>query len=299
MRPFKRRSALIILCIICIVTGAIFIGFGFAQGGNISYMSLNKKSTSWWPFKVNAGLVINGNNAGLIVVNDEDNSSEGQHEEKIDNIQDLTLDLDKVDAYVQVGDENKIIFENLDSDEWKLDTKNEEVKLKIDTNHLNLNAKIVIEVKQDEIKKLNVKLAFGNLEIHDQKLDVMDLDCDLGNISLYNTKANAANVSADAGNIEGDNVELQNAKLDVDAGNIIMQGKLAGKIEASSDAGNIELKINGNVSDYGYKISCTMGNVTFNGEGHIGSIDLESQTNAKNVLDIENDLGNIEVSFYD
>ena len=158
-------------------------------------------------------------------------------------------------------------------------------------------------IEWDSIKgnSCNIDLNAGNIELSraDIKSD-FELDCSAGNVELESCTAQKLNMSVDAGNIDVGYCIASEVYMSVDAGNIEWRGDIEENINVDSNMGNVTIRMPGNTDDYNIYADSDLGSITLNDKEYSGlDKTISINNNASKKINVESDLGNIEIYIKD
>lgn len=237
----------------------------------------------------------------------------------------LNLSVDVGEMYVQSGDGFRVDVEN-PSGGFRCEV--EGTTLVVDESGLPWNAvlsdkRTVIWVTVPEgmeFEKVECKAGVGSIMVEDRieadsvKIDVdagsfsgemvealtkMDIDVDAGWAELSGSCMGRLSVNVDAGSATLQDFDGMAAEFDADAGGIVYAGTLQGDWKADCDVGSIELQLEGQATDYNYRVENDMGSVELDGRGFSALSDKSSVDNgAAYTGHIDCDMGSVTVSFY-
>lgn len=201
------------------------------------------------------------------------------------SIKTLNINVDSCDVDIKISDSEAFEF---DGSPELIDGKNtiSMTDSSIDISHKNKsiiggkNLKLTIFVpKGYEFEDVNIDLGAGELTA--AELNTKDLDIELG-----------------AGNIVINNLTAQDIDCECGCGNVELYGSINGDLDAELGLGNLTAEITGKETDYNYKISCAMGNITIGDSSYAGFSSAKKIDNsASNTFNIDCALGNAEIFF--
>lgn len=268
MNKNRGKKVVIIIAFSCILLGAVLVGAGFAQGGNLRYLSINSETVSWWPFK----------HSSLGIGFDFDDTSGSDYEERLGTIHSIQIDSDASDIIIRRGSENKVSYRAHKKKYVTCRNDNGVLTIKVDHNNVlhNVSTKVIVELKDDQLDKLFIDNDLGDLDIKDIHAKNMDIRMSLGDIEVKN-------------------VMTEKLSIDQKCGDIEVEGRLLNQTNITNKLGETDVKINGNRNEYRYEINNSLGDTEVLGSDHEFSADIEGgNNNAKHFVSIDNKLGDIE-----
>lgn len=278
MKESNRMKKLVIGAIALIIAGAVCLGVGLAEGGDISYISINYKTAKWWPFK-HAELM----SFRLGDISDEVDPFDSDYQSYTKELKDvsaLQVKVDLGDIQVIRGSRNLIKFYNMMEDAVDLQEENGIVNLEIDhpdmwSNHYD--ERIVIELTDKEFDRIEVENKAGEIEI-------------------AGIRAQKFHIEAKVGDIELQDIESKDLYVEEKTGSIHIDGKLLGNSIIMNKLGETDVNIRGKESDYHFDVSNKLGETTILGKDYDGSASvIRGNEKAPNFVKIEVKTGSVEV----
>ncbi|MDE6024675.1 MAG: DUF4097 family beta strand repeat-containing protein [Lachnospiraceae bacterium] len=123
-----------------------------------------------------------------------------------------------------------------------------------------------------DFKMLKADLDMGSIEITGANIKELDLDLDMGSLAIDNCNIKSISSSLDMGSITIMDCIINTADFDLDMGNLdITDTAIYDGMEADLDMGSADLKLmskgqNREAIDYGFDLSCDMGDVSLNSD---------------------------------
>lgn len=240
------------------ITGAILIGIGFAQGGDVYALGIN------FSF-------------GMPEINSKDT-----YKKDITGVKELDVQLDKGSISIVEGDTATIEINGLSEDDFEIDFDDTKLYVKEKTknrwfnfNLLSNDIEIVISLPKDQMSFIKVQNDMGNIDITNISAKEFQIKNDMGSINMLD--------------IISDELSVKN-----DMGSIAIEGILNNESEIKNNLGSIDVEILDTSDHYSYTIDKDLGNANVeNGRGNKSS----HEADAKNNLDVSTDLGNINIIF--
>lgn len=161
--------------------------------------------------------------------------------------------------------------------------------------------KIVVEIPAGmtfEEMDLDLGAAETVFELTDVTCKDLDLDVGAGVVTAKKfTVTGKMDVSIGVGSARIDGGTYQDIKLDCGMGDFVMKGKLSGNLTGKCGMGSMELKLEGNETDYNYKVSCGMGGIDVNGTTYSNISGSQNVTNpgAVGTIDLDCGMGSIDL----
>ena len=135
----------------------------------------------------------------------------------------------------------------------------------------------------------------GDVNIEDLEANELEINGGAGNIRGNNIIAHTVDIDGGVGNINFKQVVLNDTTIDSGLGNVDIEGTLSGKTDIDCGVGNVDLDLKGTIDDYKIKVEKGLGNIKINGEKY-SNINWNS-LNAKNFMDIDGGVGDININF--
>ena len=187
-----------------------------------------------------------------------------------ENISELDINMDACDLTVEYGNELSVSYVLPKALVPDIDLKDSTLKIKsrkgVNIGFLNpLNGTRSVSVvipKDTPLKKVNINIDAGNIDIADLIADRAEIDVDAGNVEIKKATLGDLKVDTDAGNIDLNSCIIEDFDADVDAGNIEAKDCTINSGNVRTDIGNISL--DGSITDV--KAKSDVGNVEINGE---------------------------------
>lgn len=118
-----------------------------------------------------------------------------------------------------------------------------------------------------------------------------------GGITGSGLSADKLEATAGAGAVDLTGVWARKLELTAEAGSISVQGEVTQKAELDAQAGYIYL-LTPKPADYGYKIECSMGSVSIDGDNYSAlSSSVKHNSHAATMFDVDCSVGSVEVAF--
>lgn len=268
----NKTKMVIAISLICIVIGSVLLGAGFAMGGNLSSMHIGKDNTNWWPFEGSLGI-------NLIDENEDGKDSEAW-DMPLDDITNLSIDMDLGDVKIKKGTESKIRFYHINEKNVKVKQNGDEKEIKIKRSGIHLNEKNVrMEITlSKQAYRLEVDNHLGDITINDVNFDQIDVDANMGDITLQNVRSKHSDINNDCGDIK-------------------MDGIYQGKTSVENKLGDIKMEITGDENTYDFDVENKLGDTHIQDRTYEFKSDIKEQRGKANSLEIECHLGDIKVLF--
>lgn len=143
---------------------------------------------------------------------------------------------------------------------------------------------------------IKLKNDMGEVTINGVKANSMDLNVNAGNVTLDNAAVDRLKMNVDMGNIEGSNITSGNTDIKVNAGSAAVSGNFAGTTEINCDMGDCTLTTGLAKETYSINAKVDLGECNVDGQSVGGTYNTVNNS-AANRLNIECDMGNIDVNF--
>lgn len=118
-----------------------------------------------------------------------------------------------------------------------------------------------------------LKLTIGAAQVTINNLTVENLKIDVGAGTFEGTNlsvADEASLEVGAGTFNLYNFECQDIDLDCGVGKAYIEGVVYGDVKATAGAGEVEFNLIGDEEDFDYELSCSVGNISLNGQSYNG-----------------------------
>ncbi len=195
------------------------------------------------------------------------------------------------------ADVSDLSFDNLnaetaefDLDLGKLELSNltaQKVKVKMDSGDC-----IVKKITADD---LNMKIDLGKTTLEDANVKSLEIKSDSGDVSITDATIDSGDLKLELGKLTTKNLKSNGLKAENSSGDIELQGALLEITDVTCDMGKVTINTDVPKDQYDYELNTDIGKVTIEGESVSSSIALSN--NAKNMLKINTDLGDINIHF--
>jgi hypothetical protein len=157
------------------------------------------------------------------------------------------------------------------------------------------NAKVTVTLPSDFVaEEVKLDTGAGNVDVEKLQTDYLYISSGAGNIKGDTLSAKEAKIEGGVGSVNLENVNLTNADINCGVGNLKIGGVLTGETEIKCGIGEVELKLKGNVNDYGLDIDSGVGTISLNGEKITDSY--KANEDAANILKIDGGLGTVKIN---
>ncbi len=210
----------------------------------------------------------------------------------LEEFHELDVDLEYGDFTIQLGEDWKIEIENLPEDQFNADLNDGKLTIKTDYDSefalfhweiMSSSPTITLTVPQShDLKKVTIQSAMGDVKLEDIKADQVEVEQAMGDIQLSDVWA-------------------ESITLDQSMGDVVYDGKHPGNMKINNSMGAIEVSIEDDEDQYRYECTTAMGSIKASGHKENGaSVQVKSgSASAPFHLDLENDMGDIELEFED
>lgn len=178
-------------------------------------------------------------------------------EQSFDSVNTLYIDVNR-DITIQHGETNKIECIGFNENDVNIKKSGDQIQIIESTNMNKKDQKIIVTVT-DYVNQITIVSERGNVDLE---------------------------------NISGNNIEIEN-----DLGNVFANQIAFNAISVETEQGNVDATILGNFEDYAYDISNEQGNTHLPNKKAAGAFEEEGNSTAAKKLDIETELGNINIQF--
>lgn len=276
-----KKLAIVGIVLCCV--GSMMLGIGVVQGGGISHLYIQKANNGWWPF--------------INMQTYSDDKTKVVYEESFYPQQQLYVSVEKASLEIKKGNTNKILLQNIEKNNVQINTNKNKVTVKV-KGTIKSNQHVVMEVKDiDVIETLSVDSSMGKSNISDMKLKSLDITSNMGNVTVSNMISQTTNIHNETGEIIVENGMFYHTKLTNNMGNISFNGDMYGNNEISCNMGNITLDLKRKEEAYTYDVNVDMGRVNIDGNDK-RKTSIHKDNGAKNdYLNIDCDMGNVDVIF--
>lgn len=208
-------------------------------------------------------------------------------------LQDITsLDMECVAGKLQIkeGTGFRIVATNIPKNYYTFYVKDETLHVeRKDHDWIHMKWVDWSGLAEDSVITVYVPEGFVAKEI---KLDVA-----AGTVEAETLSAKKAALDIDAGTVKADNVSiLEKGTVEVNVGSVTLDGAFKGKVELECNVGTIILRSgNQSTNDFNYKLESNAGSIRINNEEYSNTKE-EIQNNAENELDVECNVGSININ---
>lgn len=227
----------------------------------------------------------------------------------IDKIKNLDVDIDAAELTFCEGTKTDQIVVTLRKGKEKyydvgMDGDTLEIEYDTESRVTRSNGntpKIMVEIPAGmtfEEMDLDIGAAETVFELTNVSCEHLNLDVGAGVVTAKEfTVTGRMDVSIGVGSAEIDGGTYQDIKLECGMGDFVMEGKLNGNLVANCGMGSMELKLDGNETDYNYKVSCSMGGISVNGITYSNINGTKNVTNpgAVGTIDLDCGMGSIDL----
>lgn len=151
--------------------------------------------------------------------------------------------------------------------------------------HKRENYILSIKVPKDMVTDIEAENDAGEIEIADGRFKNIYCSVDYGGLKIHNVTADSINIESDCGDVELNEVTAD-VKAECDMGEIRFEGLKGKNITLDNDCGDIKGTILGKEEDYSIKAEIAAGNKN-----------IENRTGGQNRLDVNVDMGDINIKF--
>jgi hypothetical protein len=150
------------------------------------------------------------------------------------------------------------------------------VEINVGGNNSNTifnSPEFIITIPSDfEAEELNIRLGAGTLKVKDElKASDAMIDIGAGSGRISNIIAtNKSSFTVGTGELVIDYIESKDVIIDCGVGNLEASGKITGDSSVTCGIGNVDLKIEGDETNYNYSVDCGIGTVIINNNRYSG-----------------------------
>lgn len=229
----------------------------------------------------------------LIRVRNQENKRKNQSISVVGStgIRKLSLDIDGGKVEIKRGSQFSIsgddaMYDYVEEDTWYIEEKEQEVELfgglfqfGYLLNIWDNGNNCVITVPEDfQAEWILAEIGAGKIE------------CD------WLAATEGCELSVGAGKITVNSADVHNLNAECGAGKITLQGKVEGKSSIDCDVGKIELYLDGKAEEYQIRGEADVGKIEVDGK-KLSDISLDNSSEKRGSLDLNVDVGKIEVEF--
>jgi len=280
----NKKVYLVILTVItvfCIIFGTAFHFFGWISGDLLgNYISSGQSDSNTERNEIGQGRI--------------------SYSEKHDAFTAIRIDASVLEINIKTGDDYHVTYDSVSYLTPQIRTKDSVLIIeqpsvfKLNTN--NNQCELTITVPSDiTLQNLDVQADVGNIHFTDIKSGKTALQADVGNIEADNCSFSYINAEADVGAIQFDGCVLEKGELSADVGAITLDDCTFTDLELSGDLGDITVRTPLDLSDYSMELSVEVGKLKVNGTTFKRSYN--QRGSEMKHLEIENELGNVEVEY--
>lgn len=294
----KFTTVILILSLVCLVSGMILCGIGIASGANATEL---------------AGLIKEGRYT--FGWNSYDSGEDDKDIEKTEqtfqnaDIRSLNVDidagsldiLDSWDDDIHVNVKARNVTVRVNDDGGTLEIKGDSTKHWWFARRQKCEIKLYLP-ENKEWTEADFELGAGSLTSELSELNVRNLDITVGAgeavISHDIHVQQKASLEVDAGQITMGNIAAEKVSVNVGVGEIGVTADVGEKLSADCGVGELDLKLTGSMTDYNYKVDCGLGEVRI-GTETMTSLGNDRHINHHAAKDVEIDcgVGTVSVSF--
>lgn len=231
----------------CIFLGSIL---SFSAAGILLYNS---------GFQLSNYFDFNNYDIGFFYDNELDGYEISKSTESLDGVENLSLDFNGYDAYVQTysGTSIELSMKTLNNsniainnDIFQVSRDNGVLSIKpnpnIDSNLLNQSA-FIIKIPYSYSKNLNLNLVSGNISLTNLTLNELNVKTIDADIILNSTTCETSNISTTNGYIDANSFTSKNLILNTIDGNVYVS-PLIGEVSLSTISGTVSLELSNSLS---------------------------------------------------
>ena len=174
-----------------------------------------------------------------------------------------------LDADISVGN---LVVEEGDSYSISIDSENIETSYEVSGQTLKIKQK----------KDFDVVVGVGK-----------NYSCEII-VAVPGGKLSEINISSDVGDVKLNDLKTSNITVNCDVGNLEMDETIFDNLTVAADVGNVEIDGGKELADFGYSISCDVGEIDINDEKYDKSY---NASGSKGQINITSNVGNVEISY--
>lgn len=196
--------------------------------------------------------------------------------------------------------DSSMFTHTVENDTWRINVKNRAGFYFFGFGKDDHISKLIITVPSTQVlDSINIKVNAGTINV--ERLAAKELKMEMGAGSLDADELigeGSLSLSVSAGKCKVNNIIGANPRLRCEAGQISAKGVLTGTGKVNCGVGQIDLDLVGDVSDYDYDVSCSVGAIKVNGSQVGGIATKNSKKNgAANKFDLDCGVGQINLKF--
>ncbi len=128
----------------------------------------------------------------------------------------------------------------------------------------------------------------------DAVLKNTEIDNSAGNIDIRDLRSEETVINTSAGDIEIKDSELGRTDIDTSAGNVKAENSSFTDLNIDASMGDISVSTPQDLSDYSFKMDCSLGDIRLNGQKFGNSYECTGKTDCS--VEIDSSLGDIEIN---
>jgi len=219
------------------------------------------------------------------------------------NVSSLDLSIGGCKFYIKESDDDNFYVEGTNVGKLQAYVKDDTLKL----NALRStkiwddiqNCRIVLYIPGSyNFTDIDIEFGAGTMDLGSLRAEEINLEAGAGSIQAEFLYADEIKVSLGAGQIYAAEFETDKLTAVVGAGTMEMIGVVGQEAKLECAAGNISMILDGDVTDYDYKIESVLGTVNLDGQGYSGLASTRKIDNgADKEIKLNCSVGNITVEF--
>ena len=207
------------------------------------------------------------------------------------NINSIEIDVNASSVNIVKGDSFLVEAKGV-SDNFRVNNRRNTLEIEEDAFWFfnNNSGEITIYVPSD-LNELVIDGGSGEIKIEDIIADRLELDLGAGLIEIASSTFYKADIDGGVGVIDAIDTTLSSLELDAGVGSVSIDGEILGRSTIDGGIGEINLNLS-NESLYRFIVDKGLGDITVNGTSISGTYG-----NGENVIDIDNGIGSVNITF--
>ena len=207
------------------------------------------------------------------------------------NINSIEIDVNASSVNIVKGDSFLVEAKGV-SQNFKVNNRRNTLEIEEDAFWFfnNNSGEITIYVPSN-LNELVIDGGSGEIKIEDITTNKLELDLGAGLININNSTFNNSDIDGGVGVLNANNTTFTNLSLDSGVGEVNISGNIYGNSEIDGGIGEINLNLS-NESLYRFIVDKGLGDISVNGTSISGTYG-----NGENVIDIDNGIGAVNITF--
>lgn len=162
----------------------------------------------------------------------------------------------------------------------------------------SIGPQVTVTVPKDfNADNIRLETGAGKIDASALSANSVDLTVGAGDMSIDGISAKKFSIDCGVGHAGIENADVRDANIKSGVGKIDFQGKIAGKSKVDCGVGDIEMNLEGNYSDYYYKVKTGIGHVKIDNNSYSSAGDTSyGNASSPDSFDIDCGVGNISIN---